>query len=94
MNTKYYADQIIELSNKELDINEYRDRLIAIINEIRVEERTKYADEGAKQYKRIDAENPIRELPKRDFEMERQKPIINSLTNEGRIERPDKIEEL
>ena len=93
MNTKFYADKIIELSNKELEINEYRDRLIAIINEIRNEERTKHLAEGVKQYKRIDAENPIRELPERNKQVERQDPIIESYTNEARFTPDERIGE-
>ena len=94
MNNKYFADKIIELLNKELEVNELRERLIAIVNEVRAEEREKHLAEGVKQYKRIDAENPVRELPERNKPVERQDPIIESYTNEARFDNEQKIEEL
>lgn len=93
MNDRYFADKIIELSNKELEINEYRDRLIEVIGEIRAEERTKHLTKGIEQYKRIDAENPVREMPSRDVKMVREVPAINSLTNEGRFTNEQDIKE-
>ena len=94
MNDRYFADKIIELSNKELEINEYRDRIIAILAEVRAEERTKHLAKGTDTYKRIDEQNTIREMPSRDVEVVREVPTINSLTNEGRFIQDDKIEEL
>ena len=93
MNTKFYADKIIELSNKELEINEYRDRLIAIINEIRNEEREKHLTEGVKQYKRIDEQSPVIQMPNRDGTSEGNIPTIVALTNEARFDDPQKIGE-
>ena len=93
MNTKYYADKIIELSNKELEINEYRDRLIAIINEIRNEERTKRLAEGVKQYKRIDEQSPAIQMPNRDGTSEGNIPTIVALTNEARFTPDERIGE-
>jgi len=93
MNDRYFADKIIELSNKELEINEYRDRIIAILAEVRAEERSKRVDEGIKQYKRIDAENPIVRLPSEVSEDKRHIPIVVSLTKEARFTPEDKIGE-
>lgn len=94
MNNKYFADKIIELDNKNLEVNEYRERLIRVIEEIRADERAKFLAEGIKPYKQANVENTVREMPQRNFEMERQKPIIESLTNEGRFTDEQKIEEL
>ena len=94
MTTEYYISEILSTLNKELGADELRIRLAEIVNEIRNEERTKHANEGTKQYKRIDAENPIRELPERNKQVERQDPIIESYTNEARFSPEDKIEEL
>lgn len=94
MNNKYFADKIIELLNKELEVNELRERLIAIVNEVRSEEREKHLTKGAEEYKRIDVENTLRVMPERPKPFQGGEPAIATFTNEGRVERPDKIEEL
>lgn len=94
MNNKYFADKIIELLNKELEVNELRERLIAIVNEVRSEEREKHLTKGTEEYKRIDAENPLRVMPERLEPFQGGEPVIATFTNEGRVERPDIIEEL
>ena len=94
MNAEYFSDEILSILNEGLDTDELRIRITKVINRIFEQERTKHATKGITEYKRIDEQNPVRELPKRDGENERNKPIIATLTNEGRFIQDDKIEEL
>lgn len=93
MNAEYYADEIISILNKGLDANELRVRLIQVINRIFEQEKAKYLITGTKQYKRIDAENPIRTMPKRDVENEGYKPTLADFTNEARFTPEERIGE-
>jgi len=94
MNAEYFSDEIISILNEGLDTDELRIRITKVINRIFEQERTKHLAKGITEYKRIDAENPVRELPKRDGTDERNKPIIATLTNEGRFINEQTIEEL
>lgn len=93
MNAEYYADEIISILNKGLDADELRVRLTKVINRIFEQERTKHLTKGTEQYKRIDAENPIRVMPKRDVENAGYKPTLADFTNEARFTPEERIGE-
>ena len=93
MTTEYYIAEILSTLNKGLGADELRIRLAEIVNEIRNEERTKHLAEGVKQYKRIDEQSPVIQMPNRDGTSEGNIPTIVALTNEARFDDPQKIGE-